>query len=214
MDRIKREDVEKTIDPVYSHSTSRNSAEVRVDDLLAHQTLLLLEIRDLLAESLLKLANPVATVRLEDLDLPFEPGRIVVEPKRALRRRLRTNWICKQERKATFKCVDCRRLVEVSEDAMRGLPGPWMPLKCRRCGREFELDGRELEGEIGKMMRAFFPFIDKKVQVESAIRHERVFGGRDVFDENPVFCGKPIGTGGILTCKAAPGHPGNCWASR
>lgn len=116
------------------------------DRVLVDQSFLLLEIRDLLAEAALKLANPVQVVDVA----PLKPGR-------TLRRRFRTTWICKQEGKVTFKCVDCRRLVEVSEDQMRGLPGPWIPLHCRHCNREFELDARELDGETGLMMRAFFP---------------------------------------------------------
>ena len=65
---------------------------------------------------------------------------------------------------------------------------------------------------------------------DDAIRHERVFGGRDVFEEEeesqpqeedratwpePVFCDKSLcGTDAVLTCKRTPGHQGNCWASR
>lgn len=143
MDRVKREDVEKTIDPQYNHSTSRNTAQVRVDDLAAHQTLLLLEIRDLLSEA----AKPVEVA-------PTKPRRSQI-------RAHRTTWICKEEGKATFMCVDCRRLVEVSQDQMRGFKGPLITVRCHRCHRAFSLDSRQLEGEFGRMMRAHFPEKDE-----------------------------------------------------
>lgn len=131
---------------MFREGQTTEGAVIARDEMLVHQTLLLLEIRDLLA-------NP----------------RIQVEPeprRRPLRPRLRTAWICKREGKVTFKCVDCRSIVKVAQDSMRGLPGPWIPLTCRRCGREFALDARELEGEIGSMMRAFFPDEPEEVEEE------------------------------------------------
>ena len=45
-----------------------------------------------------------------------------------------------------------------------------------------------------------------------ATRHDQVFGGRDVFEEEPVLCGRRLSAN--LTCHAPRGHQGHCWASR
>ncbi len=191
MDRVKREDVEETVHRLEPRGTKTSIVGWR-DRLLCAQTLLLLEIRDLLADSVMKLANPITTVRLGDLDLPFEPGRIVAEPPRELRifgfddlksmgyseaaiEKLReeaiastkpswrpdpptrTTWLSAEDGKAEFACAACRRLVKVREDQMRGLKGPWITLECNRCRHKHELDGRHLDGDIGKMMRVHFP---------------------------------------------------------
>ena len=140
---VKREDVEALLKDMRFSSTRGQEQLLR-----GHQALLLLEIRDLVAKPVLTPGNPM-------LEVPPKPSR-------AQRRTLRIDWACALEGSATFMCVDCRRLVLVSEDQMRGLPGPWITLRCQWCQRAFELDARELGGDVGKMMRGFFPFIDEK----------------------------------------------------
>lgn len=145
MDRVKHEDVEKLVEVL-----ELRFKPALEDEIILVQTRLLLEIRDLLAEAALKLANPLQVV-------DFAPKK----PRRSQIRAHRTTWICKEEGKATFMCVDCRRLVEVVEDQMRGFKGPLITVRCHRCQRAFSLDSRQLDGEFGRMMRAHFPKKDE-----------------------------------------------------
>ena len=203
MDRVKREDVEVAVGLLRNmpgkpggHPDYLNSR------LLCDQTLLLLEIRDLLAnpvaisiaESLEKLAKQAAAdgVRavIDETWGPPEPPRginiLTLEQLKELGYSeaaieklreeaiastkpswrpdppTRTTWLSAEDGKAEFACAACRRLVKVREDQIRGLKGPWITLECNRCRHKHELDARELEGEIGKMMRAFSPFITEK----------------------------------------------------
>ncbi len=218
MDRVKREDVERMIGRAPKTLPERASPQDHRDRALAIQTLLLLEIRDLLADSVMKLEHPMMQVksgpqehrefrdrqrvqmglsshcfdhvhagcliphsckcrchyselrifgfddlksmgfseaaieklREEAIESAKKPPRLPVPP-------TRITWLSTEDGKAEFVCAACRRLVKVTEDSMRGLSGPWITLGCNRCRHKHELDGRELEGDIGKMMRAFYP---------------------------------------------------------
>ncbi len=193
MDRVKREDVEKTIDPQYSHGTGRNSAQVRVDDLAAHQTLLLLEIRDLLAESLPKLEHPMLSVRTRPRR--HGPRTVVLIGDKSVR------------------CARCAReinLGHVLHDRWLGQIGPMLEFDCPRCRQRLQFDGRNFPmdtdhgRELRMKMRLQHP--DEPEEGSGKIAEE----DRATWPE-PVFCDRPLTDTGQIRCKGPKGHRWPCW---
>ena len=55
----------------------------------------------------------------------------------------------------SYRCLDCGHRTELTTETLYGRTDPIISVECIYCRRKYEIDGRELPGEIGERFRVF-----------------------------------------------------------